>query len=106
MVHLRQGQSHNQDNADGPKRLQIIDIRRQKAPTSLVPLVIAGLQTKERELPGLLLWNDRGLSLFDAVLDSPNYYLTRREWSLLCAVVDEVFSSVQSGDRLVELGAG
>jgi uncharacterized SAM-dependent methyltransferase len=108
MAYLSQGlgQSHAQDNTDASKGLQVIDIRRQKAPASLVPSILAGLRSKERELPGLLLWNDRGLSLFDAVLESPDYYLTRREWSLLSAAVHEIVSSIQSGDRLIELGAG
>ena len=105
-AHLSQGQGHTQDNADVSRGLQLVDIRHQAAPTSLVPLILSGLRSQERELPGLLLWNDRGLSLFDAVLESPDYYLTRREWSLLCAAVHEIVSTIQSGDRLIELGAG
>ena len=88
------------------EKIQLHDIRRQATAQSLVPSILSGLKAEDRESPSLLLWNDRGLSLFDAVLESPDYYLATREWSLLRETVDKIVSSISSGDRLIELGAG
>lgn len=88
------------------ERIQLHDIRRQATAQSLVPCIVDGLKSERRECPPLLLWNDRGLSLFDAVLDSPDYYPATREWSLLHNAVHKISYSISSGDRLIELGAG
>ena len=88
------------------ERIQLHDIRRQATAQSLVPCIVDGLKSQHRESPSLLLWNDRGLSLFDAVLDSPDYYPATREWSLLHNAVCKIAYSISSGDRLIELGAG
>lgn len=88
------------------ERIQLHDIRRQTTTQSLVPCIVDGLKSEFRESPSLLLWNDRGLSLFDEVLGSPDYYPASREWSLLRTAVHKIAYSISSGDRLIELGAG
>lgn len=88
------------------ERIQLHDIRRQTTIESLVPCIIDGLKSECRESPPLLLWNDRGLSLFDEVLGSPEYYPAAREWTLLHTAVHKIAYSISSGDRLIELGAG
>lgn len=89
------------------ERIQLHDIRRQTTAQGLVPSIVSGLKkVEDRESPSLLLWNDAGLSLFDGVLESQNYYLANREWTLLRQQVDKIVSSIASGDRLIELGAG
>ncbi|OCK74422.1 hypothetical protein K432DRAFT_339000 [Lepidopterella palustris CBS 459.81] len=88
------------------QRIQLHDVRRQATAQSLVPCIVDGLKSERRQSPPLLLWNDRGLSLFDAVLDSPDYYPATREWSLLHNAVRKISYSISSGDRLIELGAG
>jgi uncharacterized SAM-dependent methyltransferase len=86
--------------------LQVHNLRRQAATGSLVPSILQGLRAEERELPSLLLWNDQGLSLFNAVLDSADYYLANKEWALLRDEVQNIVASISSGDRLIDLGAG
>lgn len=88
------------------ERIPLHDVRQQPTAQSLVPSIVDGLSSNPRELPALLLWNDGGLSLFDAVLESPNYYPATREWSLLHNVVHKIAHTISSGDRLIELGAG
>jgi uncharacterized SAM-dependent methyltransferase len=73
---------------------------------SLLPSILDGLRSEHRTSPSLLLWNDEGLSLYDAVLEAPDYYPSTREWSLLHNVVQRIASKISSGDRLMELGAG
>lgn len=87
--------------------LQVHNLRQATTATnSLVPSIIQGLRAEDRELPSLLLWDDQGLSLFNAILDSPEYYLANKEWALLHNEVHNIVASISSGDRLVELGAG
>lgn len=101
-----QSSSSTKSHVRNVERIQVRDIRRQATAQRLVPCITDGLNSEHRESPSLLLWNDRGLSLFDAVLDSPDYYLTTREWSLLRDSVQKIAYSISSGDRLIELGAG
>lgn len=93
-------------NVRNVERIQLHDIRRQDTAQNLVPCIMDGLKSECRESPPLLLWNDRGLSLFDAVLDSPDYYPATREWSVLHNAVNRIAHSISSGDRVIELGAG
>ncbi|KAK2592654.1 hypothetical protein QQS21_009653 [Conoideocrella luteorostrata] len=86
--------------------IQLHDIRQQPTAQNLVPAIVKGLSAPSKDLPSLLLWNDHGLSLYDTVLESPDYYPATREWSLLHTVVHKITHSISSGDRLVELGAG
>ena len=89
------------------EQIQVHDIRcREAIAQSLVPCIVDGLKSERRESPPLLLWNDRGLSLFNAVLDSLDYYLATREWSLLHNAVHKICYSILSGDRLIELSTG
>lgn len=58
---------------------QILDIRKRDSGTDLYHQILAGLRAKDKELPSLLLWNDRGLDLFSKILNSEEYYPRRRE---------------------------
>jgi uncharacterized SAM-dependent methyltransferase len=88
------------------ERIQIFDTRRQIISQDLVRGIIEGLKSAERESPPLLLWNEPGLSLFDAVIGSPDYYPARREWLLLHDSIEEIVATIAGGDRVIELGAG
>ncbi|CAH0020816.1 unnamed protein product [Clonostachys rhizophaga] len=88
------------------ERIQIFDTRRQIISQDLVRGIIEGLKSAERESPPLLLWNEPGLSLFDAVIGSPDYYPARREWLLLHDSIQEIVATIANGDRVIELGAG
>ncbi|KAH9997470.1 histidine-specific methyltransferase [Xylariaceae sp. FL0662B] len=88
------------------ERIQLHDICRKATANDLVACIVDGLKSERKESPQLLLWNDRGLSLFDAVLESPDYYPATREWSLLHNCVHKISSAISSGNRVIELGAG
>ncbi|EIT80983.1 histidine-specific methyltransferase [Aspergillus flavus] len=85
---------------------QILDIRKRTSRIDLYHEILAGLRAKDKELPSLLLWNDRGLDLFSEILNSDEYYPRRRETQLLQTHVNEFTRSISSGERLIELGAG
>ncbi|KAL3421183.1 Ergothioneine biosynthesis protein 1-like protein 1 [Phlyctema vagabunda] len=85
---------------------QLYDIRQQTERLNLIPEILNGLRREHKELPSLLLWDSRGLGLFDVILDSTNYYPSKREPELLQARVRKIASTISSGDRVIELGAG
>ncbi|OQE34623.1 hypothetical protein PENCOP_c016G07432 [Penicillium coprophilum] len=87
-------------------RIQLHDIRHKTDDEGLVPQILSGLESDEKELPSLLLWNGRGLELFDEILDSQKYYPARREPKLLSECVQKVAYNISSGERVIELGAG
>ncbi|OQE17795.1 hypothetical protein PENFLA_c023G05373 [Penicillium flavigenum] len=87
-------------------RIQLHDIRQKTDDEGLVPQILSGLESDEKELPSLLLWNGRGLQLFDAILDSQKYYPATREPTLLSSCVQKMAYNISSGERVIELGAG
>ena len=87
-------------------RIQLHDIRQQSNSDGLVAQITAGLRVGEKVLPSLLLWNGRGLQLFDAILDSGKYYPAKREPELLSTCMSKVAYRISPGERIIELGAG
>ncbi|PHH60245.1 hypothetical protein CDD80_1656 [Ophiocordyceps camponoti-rufipedis] len=59
-----------------------------------------------RRLPTLLLYDNKGLQLFEEITYLDEYYLTNYEIALLKASVDEIASSIPAHSLLVELGSG
>lgn len=61
---------------------QIIDIRSDTASISLKQGILAGLHPpdgREKTLPTLLLYDDKGLRLFEQITYLEQYYLTNQE---------------------------
>lgn len=67
--------------------------------------VRAGLTSTPRSIPPKYFYDERGSTLFDAICDLPEYYLTRAERELLVAHADAVVGST-GATALVELGSG
>lgn len=65
----------------------------------------AGLLARQKFLPPVWFYDDRGSELFDQITRLPEYYLSRAEMSLLAAHADEIVD-VAGADVLVELGSG
>ncbi|KAK8121607.1 hypothetical protein PG984_010277 [Apiospora sp. TS-2023a] len=90
--------------------VDIIDIRDSQQPLDLASDIRSGLQTQDehghRSLPSLLLWNERGLKLFEEVTYVPEYYLTNTEIELLKAHSLELADQIEPGTILLELGSG
>jgi EasF-like predicted methyltransferase len=61
-----------------------------------------------KTLPSLLLWGEKGQTLYDDVLATPEYYPYRIENELLQERMDEITSTIARSrpNLLVELGAG
>ncbi|KAK4134628.1 hypothetical protein BT67DRAFT_496404 [Trichocladium antarcticum] len=59
-------------------------------------------------LPSLLIWDEKGQTLYDDILDTEDYYPFRIENKLIKREVNEIASTIAASgpDLLVELGAG
>ncbi|EPQ26821.1 uncharacterized protein PFL1_05456 [Pseudozyma flocculosa PF-1] len=69
---------------------------------------LAGLQAvyNEKTLPNVLLYDAKGLQLFEKITYTNDYYLTGLEMDLLGEHADEMAEWIKDGAALVELGAG
>lgn len=100
--------------------IDIVDVRGKHAasigPTkSMREQVLAGLslRTGQKILPTMLLYDERGLRLYDAITtDAEEYYLFPAEEEILKNHSDEIVrfmhdgADVQRHETVVELGAG
>ena len=60
-----------------------------------------------RSLPTMLLYDDKGLDIFDQITYDKDYYLTKAEIDILIKYSrDMVRDYVKDGSVLIELGAG
>jgi L-histidine N-alpha-methyltransferase len=79
------------------------------APARAVPSLLddarAGLLCAPRSLPPKYFYDDRGSRLFDRICDTPEYYPTRTEASLLGAHADEIMRLARP-DHILEFGSG
>jgi L-histidine N-alpha-methyltransferase len=66
---------------------------------------LLGLTRTPKELPPKWHYDERGSELFTAITRLPEYYLTRRERSILVERVAEI-AELTRAETLVELGAG
>jgi L-histidine N-alpha-methyltransferase len=73
--------------------------------TALAGDVFRGLTAQPKELPPKWLYDERGSELFSEITRQPEYYLTRRERSLLVERASEI-ARVTDAETLVELGSG
>jgi L-histidine N-alpha-methyltransferase len=71
----------------------------------LIEDVRAGLLSPPRYLPPKYFYDDRGSSLFDLICETPEYYPTRMEDSLLSRYGQDIISRARPG-RILELGSG
>ncbi len=64
-----------------------------------------GLIDTPKQIPPIWLYDERGSLLFDEITRLPEYYLTRRERTILAERAHEIASRTRA-DTLVELGSG
>ncbi|KAK4041641.1 histidine-specific methyltransferase [Parachaetomium inaequale] len=90
----------------------IIDIRSSDACLldNLDTSILDGLSQPhgQKSMPALLLWDEKGQTLYDKVLATEEYYPYRVENELIQERVDEMATTIAASraDLLVELGAG
>ena len=89
--------------------LRIYDIRRGKTELCLTDDITRALKPNDegkRTLPTLLLYDEDGLKLFEAITYLDEYYLTNAEIKILKTNCNSIAERVESGCQLVELGSG
>lgn len=79
---------------------------QQPVQASLHDEVIQGLSKHPRTLAPKFFYDERGSQLFDAICNTPEYYLTRAETEILEQNAAEIAHMIGSGCLLVEPGSG
>lgn len=96
-------------NTSADVRAKIVDIRRDKKEHSLVNDIYSGLRPEnggEKRLPTLLLYDEKGLKLFEKITYLDDYYLTNAEIEVLERHADDIAQQLQPGSIVLELGSG
>ncbi|EFE30754.1 uncharacterized protein ARB_02453 [Trichophyton benhamiae CBS 112371] len=86
--------------------VEIVDIRGANLQSSLSQDIYHGLQAAEKSLPTLLLYDTKGLRLFEDITYLDEYYLTNAEIKVLEANAAKIAALVPENCQLVELGSG
>ncbi len=68
--------------------------------------VLSGLLSRPKTLPPKYFYDERGLTLFNAIRETPEYYLTRTELSIMTGAAGEIAAEIGAGAVLVEYGSG
>ncbi|KAK6860297.1 N-methyltransferase [Apiospora arundinis] len=85
---------------------RIIDIRQGPDHLDLKEEIVRGLELQPPMLPELLLWSDRGQSLFDRYSLGPSYYPFHSELEILSKYGHEVEIRMPANGAILELGCG
>ncbi|SPO05828.1 related to TAD2 - tRNA-specific adenosine deaminase 2 [Cephalotrichum gorgonifer] len=88
--------------------LDIIDIRRSVVEMDLKEDVLSMFNPTNgpRQLPTLLLYNEKGLQLFEDITYLEEYYLTNYEIEILTRYARDIAAMIPSGSMVIELGSG
>ncbi|KAI5926159.1 C-type lectin protein [Camillea tinctor] len=94
--------------APEPSAADIIDIRQATVASNLKEDIHNLFRPQEgpRRLPTLLLYDEKGLQLFEEITYLEEYYLTNHEIELLKLNAAKITSVIPSGSLVVELGSG
>lgn len=94
----------------GKDAVEILDIRIAKTDldNALRNDILTGLCNPpgQRTLPTLLLYNERGLKIFEDITYLDEYYLTNTEIEILSQYAASMASRIEDGGIIVELGSG
>ncbi|KAH6605386.1 hypothetical protein Trco_007093 [Trichoderma cornu-damae] len=90
------------------RALDIVDIQKARVEIDLKDEILTQMNPEEgpRTLPTLLLYDERGLQLFEDITYLDEYYLTNYEMELLKKSSVEIASGIPEGSMVVELGSG
>ena len=87
----------------------ILDIRRDQIGVSILDDMrqqLRPIDGKEKRMPTMLLYDEKGLKLFEEITYLDEYYLTNAEISVLEKYADNIVERVQAGSQVIELGSG
>lgn len=68
--------------------------------------VINGLKSKPKTLSPKYFYDDKGSELFEKICETPEYYVTRTEASILKAHASEIAAANRGKSLIIELGSG
>ena len=94
---------------DAPLQSSIIDIRSDTGGIELTSEIRGALHPgngKPKTLPTLLLYDEKGLRLFEDITYLEEYYLTNKEIWLLEQYADRLAARIPNEALMVELGSG
>ncbi|KAJ3566531.1 hypothetical protein NPX13_g7096 [Xylaria arbuscula] len=86
--------------------VDIIDIRRDTVKADLKEEIHRLFHSRPRELPTLLLYDEKGLQFFEKITYLEEYYLTNAEIEVLQRSAATIAEDIPSGSMLIELGSG
>ena len=92
-----------------PTAPNIIDIRSDTAGIELKQDILKGLNPENggrKTLPTLLLYDEKGLRLFEEITYLDEYYLTNQEIWVLENYADRIAERIPNDALIVELGSG
>ncbi|KAI0828074.1 C-type lectin protein [Hypoxylon sp. FL0890] len=94
--------------AEQPPNVDIIDIRQAAVEINLKEEIYRLLRPQEgpRKLPTLLLYDKKGLQLFEEITYLEEYYLTDHEIQVLKRSAATIAKAIPSGALVLELGSG
>lgn len=90
-------------------KVDIVDIRQSDLEFSLVDDIHASLNPgdgKARSLPTILLYDTKGLNLFEQITYLEEYYLTNAEIEVLTVHARKIVERIPENAQLLELGSG
>lgn len=95
---------------DVEQGVEIIDIRTSGSAfdSQIKDDILAGLRNKsgQKTLPTVLIYNERGLKLFEDITYLDEYYLTNTEIAILEQYATDMAARIEDGGIIVELGSG
>ena len=93
-----------EDCLEAPSLGSLIDIRRGSQGADLKKRL---LKRTPKELPSLVLWDDKGIELYERLkVECDDYYPSRHEDNLIGANASEITAAIPNNGTLVELGSG
>ncbi|KUJ16343.1 uncharacterized protein LY89DRAFT_586353 [Mollisia scopiformis] len=89
-------------------KVDIIDIRHDAVQINLKEEIFRSLrpQTGPKQLPTLILYDERGLQLFEQITYLDEYYLTNAEIDVLKSSAHKIAEAIPAGSMVIELGSG
>ncbi|TLD17961.1 uncharacterized protein PgNI_01802 [Pyricularia grisea] len=91
-----------------PQPPDIIDIRGVAVESNLKGEILSSFLSTpgQRAMPTILLYDQRGLQIFEEITYLEEYYLTNDEISVLESSASEIARAIPDGSMVVELGSG
>ncbi|RFU28267.1 hypothetical protein B7463_g8076, partial [Scytalidium lignicola] len=89
-------------------KFDIVDIRQAAVEINLKDELLALVQPQHgpKKMPTLLLYDERGLQIFEKITYLEEYYLTNAEINVLQTFASSIATAIPSGSMVIELGSG